>query len=425
MTAPRTLRAGHGPVHGTVAVPGSKSIANRALVVAALAEGDSELVGVPDGDDTAALRECLSGLGVGTEPRRGSWVVNGSRGLLAGGGRLHAALAGTTSRFVTALAALADGSVSIDGDPPLRARPMAELHDALRSLGASVAYGATPGHLPITVTGPVRRGGRVSLRGDVSSQFITALMLIAPVLEGGVTISLTTPSVSAPYLRLTASVMEAFGATGVVVEQRHVFVPRGRYQGRRFAIEPDASSASYPLAIAAARGGHVTVPGLTASCEQGDIAFLEVLERMGCVVVPTDVGTTVSRDPSMPLRGIDIDMSGVSDLVPTVAVLAVLAETPTIIRGVGFIRSKESDRLSDLARELNKTGAAVEVTPDGLHVRPVQHLHGAALHTHHDHRLAMSFAVLGTVVEGIVVEDPAVVSKSWPGFWTAYEGLLA
>ena len=425
----RVLAAGSAPTSGTVPVPGSKSIANRALVVAALADGDTELTGVPDGDDTVAMLGCLANLGIATETAGDRVFVGGRGGVLRPSGRLDAKLAGTTSRFVTALAALADVPVIIDGDAPLRTRPMAELHEALGSLGARIDHGEAPGHLPVSISGPLRKGGAVSLRGDVSSQFITALMLIGPMLEGGLTIDLTTPLVSVPYVKLTAAVMAAFGVDGVAIDEGQIIVPSGRYTGRRYPVEPDASSASYPLAIAAARGGSVTVPGLTRESRQGDIAILDLLAAMGCDVSSTDTAVTVSRAPERPLTGIDVDMAGTSDLVPTIAALAVLATSPTTIRGVGFIRTKESDRLGDLADELRKTGAVVDVTADGLHIEPVQGgaagLHGASLHTHHDHRLAMAFAVLGAIVDGIVVEDPGVVTKSWPGFWGAYDALLA
>jgi 3-phosphoshikimate 1-carboxyvinyltransferase len=428
MTMTRALRSSTRPVHATVEVPGSKSIANRALAIAALADGDSALMGVPDGDDTVAMLACLGGLGVTTEhldDGSAGVVVAGRGGAFESGATLHAGLAGTTSRFVTAMAALAPGSVTIDGDPPLRARPMAELHGALRSLGVQFEYLENEGHLPVTVTGPLRSGGHVALRGDVSSQFITALMLVGPLLERGLSIGLTTPLVSVPYVQLTAAVMADFGVTDVAVDERRILMPPGRYRGRSYHVEPDSSSASYPLAIAAVRGGSVTVPGLTRSSHQGDIAVLELLRRMGCDVVGDDSATTISRDQARPLTGIDVDMADVSDLVPTVAAVAVTAATPTTIRGVGFIRAKESDRLGDLATELRKTGAAVDVTDDGLHIEPVADLHGATLETHHDHRLAMAFAVLGSVVNGIVVNDPGVVSKSWPGFWVSYDALLA
>jgi 3-phosphoshikimate 1-carboxyvinyltransferase len=410
-----------------VDVPGSKSIANRALVVAALADGESLLTNVPDGDDTAALVTGLGQLGVAV-------VLDGDRALVRGGGgqlrpgraaRIDARLAGTTSRFLTALAAVADVPVVVDGDAPLRARPMAVLHDALAALGARIVHTEQSGQLPVEVTGPLG-GGTVALAGDVSSQFITALMLVGPVLDGGVRIELTTPLVSRPYVALTASVMGAFGAE-VEVSERTIVVAQGRYRAREFAVEPDASSASYPMAVAALRAVPVTVAGLHPPLAQGDGAIVGLLEAMGCTVTTDERGTTVARHASSPLVGIDVDMADVSDLVPTVAVVAAAATTPTTVRGVGFIRSKESDRLGDLAAELTRTGADIVETDDGLHVEPVPPgaLHGAHLATHHDHRLAMAFAVLATAVPGIDLDEPSVVSKSWPAFWTVWEQLRA
>jgi 3-phosphoshikimate 1-carboxyvinyltransferase len=427
----KRLTAAAGPVHGEVTVPGSKSVANRALVAAALATGESVLTNVPDGDDTSAMLRCLSGLGVRVDGRQaGSASVAGTGGhLRPSTERLDAGLAGTTSRFVTALAALADTPVTVDGDAPLRTRPMGDLHDALVVLGARVDAADGAGHLPVTITGPIRRGGTVRLRGDVSSQFVTALMLIGPVLEAGLRIELTSPLVSAPYVHLTAAVMARFGGPGVDITPDHVAVDAGGYAGATFEVEPDASSASYPLSIAAVRGGAVTVAGLTPSSLQGDIVILELLESMGCEVDAGERSVTVSRPADQPLRGIDINLAESSDLVPTIATIATTASSPTTIRGVGFIRAKESDRLGDLALELARTGALVAETADGLHVEPVPGgaagLRGAELHTHHDHRLAMAFAVLGTAVDGISVDGPEVVGKSWPGFWTAYERLLA
>lgn len=419
----RLVTPARGPVVAEVTVPGSKSIANRALAVAALADGTSTLRGLPDGDDTVAMVDCLLGLGAVVGVSGSTATVGGAGGRLhPRAGRLHAGLAGTTSRFVTALAALADAAVVVDGDDPLRTRPMRDLHDALAALGVGVAYEGRPGHLPASITGPAR-GGVVRLPGDVSSQFVSALMMIGPALAGGLRIELTTPLVSVPYVELTAAVMAAFGVTGVEVGADAVVVPAGCYTGTDYAVEPDASSASYPLAVAAVAGGEVTVPGLTMLSAQGDIEVVSLLGRFGCDVVHRADGIAVRRDPTVPLAGIDADLADTSDLVPTIAAVAVTAATPTTIRGVGFIRAKESDRLGDLAAELAKTGARVAVTADGLHIEPAD-LHGARLAPHHDHRLAMAFAVLGAVVEGIEVEEPGVVTKSWPGFWDAYDTLL-
>lgn len=414
------------PLDAAVSVPGSKSIANRALVCAALATGESRLAGLPAGDDTVAMIDCLQALGVDVALDAGDAVVAGTGGALhAAGIVVDARLAGTTSRFVTALAALAPGPVTIDGAPPLRQRPMGPLHEALATLGADVSTADGAGRLPVTVRGPLRRGGTVALPGDVSSQFLSALMLIGPLLDGGLRMRLTTPLVSAPYVELTAAVMAEFGVEGIEIADAGVVVPAGRYYGTNMTIEPDATSASYPLAMAAVAGGRVRVRGLRQRSIQGDAIFADLLARMGCTVADDRGGLAVARDPSTPLRGVDVDLGDTSDLVPTLAVVAVLATSPTRIGGVGFIRAKESDRLGDLAAELAKTGASVAVEPDGLHIEPVHELHGATLATHHDHRLAMAFGVLGTVVPGVEVLDPDVVGKSWPDFWAAREAIVS
>jgi 3-phosphoshikimate 1-carboxyvinyltransferase len=416
------------PLDAIVPVPGSKSIANRALICAALAEGESVLTGVPDGDDTQAMLECLRRLGLEIEspdsndPNDATVRIGGGLSRFRKGPvTLPTRLAGTTSRFVTALAALGPGPYTIDGEAPLRRRPMAPLHEALTSMGVSVRAHETAGHLPVTVHGPVDITlDEVQLRGDVSSQYLTALMLIAPYFPNGLRFVLTTPLVSRPYVRITAAVMETFGVPGVELGDRIISVPSGRYQAREYAIEPDASSASYPLAAAAICGGTVHVPGLTQRSLQGDAGFCHVLARMGCEVRQDDSGTTVSRHHT--LKGIDINMVDLSDLVPTLAAVGAFAEGATNVHGVGFIRNKESDRLTDLCMELRKAGVDATDNRDGLvvrHSRP----HTATLATHHDHRLAMAFALVGLGASGIVVENPDVVSKSWPDFWNMIEGL--
>ncbi len=424
------VRRADGPVVADVVVPPSKSLTNRALVCAALVDGTSDVVGVAPGDDTAAMLECLEqlGCGIGTDVVDGANVAHviGTGGDLAPGPtELNTRLAGTTSRFVTALAALGPGPYTVDGDPPLRSRPMEPLHDALSALGAELEPGEQWGRLPVTVSGPVRGADALVLPGDVSSQYVTALMLIAPYLRRGMRLGLSTELVSRPYVEMTRGVMAAFGVAGVEVADRRVTVPAGRYDPTEFRVEPDASSASYPLAAAAMVGGAVHVPGLGSTSVQGDARFADVLVSMGCTAVVGADHTVVMRRRDQPLRGIDIDMADISDLVPTVAVVATQAVTPTRITGVGFIRAKESDRLGDLAAELNATGAAVTVDDDGLTIHPTDLLHGALLGTHHDHRLAMALGLLGLVVDGIEIADPGVVSKSWPGYWDTLASIPA
>ncbi|MDX2380061.1 MAG: 3-phosphoshikimate 1-carboxyvinyltransferase [Acidimicrobiia bacterium] len=428
-TAIRVQRA-DGPIVADVRVPPSKSVANRALICAALVDGESEIVGLAPGDDTTAMLECLRRLGIaiGIEERDGEAValVAGCGGALVDGPlELHAGLAGTTSRFVTALAALGRGPYTVDGHPPLRERPMGPLHDSLRALGVQLESGEQRGRLPVTISGPPGGADAIVMPGDVSSQYVTALMLVAPHVPGGIRLGISTELVSRPYIELTRTVMEAFGVRDVEVAARHVFVAPGEYLPTSFVVEPDASSASYPLGAAAMVGGAVKVAGLGSVSAQGDATFAALVQRMGCTVAVGADHTVVMRRRDEPLRGIDVDMADISDLVPTIAVLATQAVTPTRITGVGFIRSKESDRLGDLASELCKTGADVTVEEDGLLIRPTDLLSGAVLETHHDHRLAMAFGILGLAVDGIEVTDPDVVAKSWPAYWDVLASIPA
>lgn len=426
----RRVRRASGPIIADVEVPPSKSIANRALICAALASGESEITGLAPGDDTVAMVECLSALGVPVtvSERNGRTVavVRGTGGALPPGPiSLDTRLAGTTSRFITALAGLGPGPYTVDGGAPLRARPMGPLHDALHALGARVEPVGEWGHLPVTISGPLGGADAIMMPGDISSQYVTALMLIGPLIREGIRLGLSTELVSRPYVEITKSVMEAFGALDVEIAQRHVHVAESRYFATDYAVEADASSASYPLAAAAIAGGAVSVHGLGRSSLQGDAGFVDLLERMGCLVTVGEHDTVVMRRTDMALHGIDVDMADMSDLVPTMAVVATQATTPTRITGVGFIRAKESDRLGDLAGELAKTGADVRVEDDGLLITPTPELHGARLDTHHDHRLAMSLSLLGLVVGDIEIADPDVVTKSWPDFWHALDALPA
>lgn len=412
-----------GALDAVVEVPGSKSIANRALVCAALASGTSQLHRIAPGDDTTVMVEGLRTLGVEVHVDGSTARVIGSRGRLTTRDvTIPTGLAGTTSRFLTAVGALAQGSVIVDGDAPLRRRPMAPLHDALGALGAEVEALGDPGHLPVRVSRRQLRGGTVALPGDVSSQYVTALMLIAPLLDGGLTIELATPLVSRPYVAVSAAVMAAFGAEGIAVGEHAVRVESGGYTATELWVEPDASSASYPLAAAAICGGQVTVPGLGCDALQGDARFADLLAEMGCEVERTTDHTTVRRHPTVTLRGITVDMSDVSDLVPTLAVVAAFAVGPTRITGVGFIRRKESDRIGDLVAALRRLGVDAVEEGDGLTVR-AGHPRGALVGTHHDHRLAMALSLVGLAVPGVAIDDPEVVSKSWPGWWEVLDRL--
>jgi 3-phosphoshikimate 1-carboxyvinyltransferase len=299
---------------------------------------------------------------------------------------------------------------------------MAELHDALRRLGAEVA--STGGCLPVTVSRGALSGGRIEMRGDVSSQFVSALMMIGPMLPNGLRMDLTTPLVSRPYVAITASVMSSFGASGITVAERGIGVEPSSYVGCDYVIEADASSASYPLAAAAITGGSVRVDGLGEGALQGDARFADVMQAMGCRVERTADSTTVTGTGS--LRGVDIDMSDISDLVPTVAAVAAFASSTTRITGVGFIRRKESDRIGDLVRGLSAIGCTAVEEDDGLRIEPTSpsSYHGTRLLVHDDHRLAMAWSLLALIVPGISVDDPSVVGKSWPEWWSVRRALL-
>jgi len=365
---------------------------------------------LPSGDDTEAMLTALCDLGLTVE-RTGTGVEITRRQPLQSAG-LDAGLAGTTSRFLTALVATGDREIQIDGRERLRQRPFGPLINALRSLGADIQD--SNGGLPLTIHGPLR-GGTLQVDATMSSQFISSLMMVGPTLDGGLKMSLHGELISRPYVELTALVMKMFGVH-VELSSTQIVISEQSYTAAEVNIEADASSASYPLAIAAATGSTVTIEGFGTSSHQGDVFIVEILKMMGATVSSSESTTTVSRDGDSPLSGVDIDMSEVSDLVPTVAALACFATSATRIRGVGFIRAKESDRIGDLAHELRKFGAQIEEHDDGLSVLPST-LHGAAVDTHDDHRLAMAFSIVGACIPDVTIHDAEVVAKSWPAYW--------
>lgn len=415
------LSTAAGPVDASVAVPGSKSISNRALVCASLARGESRISHLAPGDDTVRMLDCLRSIGIVLRSSESSVHIEGCNGEVRGGAELDAGLAGTTSRFMTAVAALGDEPTTIVGAAALLRRPMGDLHGALRALGADVETLVEPDRLPVRLHRGALHGGSVGLRGDVSSQFLSALMLIGPYLAGGLEIELTSTLISKPYVSITARVMSAFGVHGVSIEEGRVVVPEGRYEGSTFEVEPDASSASYPFAAAAILGGVVSVQGLTRDSMQGDIRILDILEQMGCRVEAADGSCSLSRSGT--LSGVDVDMSDVSDLVPTIAAVALFGSTPTRIRNVGFIRGKESDRIGDLVAGIESLGGHAVEHPDGLEVAPLDVVadRPIVMDTHHDHRLAMAWSLIALRRPSVTIDQPSVVEKSWPQWWAVRE----
>jgi 3-phosphoshikimate 1-carboxyvinyltransferase len=426
MTAPFPVEPVGRPLDATIRPPGSKSITNRALLAAALASGRSRLTGALFAADTEAMVASLGRLGAGidADPPAEVVEVEGVGGRLAPGPvTIDARQSGTTARFMLPVLAAGSGTYQLDGDPQLRRRPMGPGIDALRGVGVTIEDRGEPGRLPVTVTGgglrsPVRVGG------DVSSQFLSGLLLAGPVVPGGLTVEVTTELVSSPYVALTAAVMTAFGID-VAVEERRFVVPAGGYRATQFGVEPDASAASYFLAAAAICGGRVTVPGLGRRSRQGDIGFADLLARMGAAVEWGDDGVTVRRASGAVLRGIDADLSSISDTAPTLAVVAAFAEGKTRVTGIGFIRGKETDRVAAVVRELRRCGVDASEDDDGFTVRPSGRvaIGPAVIEPDDDHRMAMAFALIGLRVPGIAIADPDCVTKTYPGFWHALANL--
>ena len=429
---PYPVRPLGGPIDATVLMPGSKSATNRALLVATLARGTSVLRGALAADDTAAMIDVLGRLGVDIHEESSAagdaLVVSPPPAERSAGSSgepvvVDARQSGTTARFVAPYACLSNREIVLDGSAQLRARPMGPGLDALVALGASVEPVGAAGFLPVRLRGPLT-GDHVRLPGDVSSQFVSGLLMVGPVLAGGLRLELTTELVSRPYLDLTIAVMAQFGGEVDVVGTSVFRARPGGYVGRDVRIEPDASAASYAFAAAAICGGRVRVPGLGRNTVQGDLAFADVLERMGAQVVHGDHATEVIGTGV--LRGIDVDLADLSDTAPTLAVVAAFADGPTRVRGIGFIRAKETDRIGAVVAELRRLGVDAAEEPDGFVVRPraeAPHLLPGVVQTYDDHRMAMSFAVGGLVAPGVEIADPGCVAKTFPRFWDVLESL--
>jgi 3-phosphoshikimate 1-carboxyvinyltransferase len=412
-----------GPMRGTIRPPGSKSITNRALVCATLADGESLLTGSLDSDDTRVMIEALRQLGIAVEhdPAAATIRVIGCGGRLpAARADLYVANSGTTVRFLTAMLALGNGVYRLDGAPRMRQRPIKDLLDALSQLGIEASCESPGGCPPVIVQGRGLRGGRATIAGDISSQFLSGLLLAAPYADAGVELLVEGTLVSQPYIDMTLAVMASFGVRVETAEPCRFHVPVRHYRGMCYAVEPDASAASYFFAAAAITQGEITVEGLSRDSLQGDVAFCDCLARMGCDVrYAADRITVVGR----PLAGIEVDMNAVSDTAQTLGAVALFAAGPTTIRGVAHIRHKETDRIHALAVELRKLGAEVEERSDGLTITP-RSLHGAEIDTYDDHRMAMSLALAGLVVPGVVIRDPGCTAKTYPRFFEDLRTLI-
>lgn len=408
------------PVDTELAAPPSKSWTHRALVVAALAEGVSRIDDPLDAADTRRTREGLSCLGVPIEDTERSWSVHGQAGAIAGGASVDCGESGTTARFLTALAAIGARPSVIDGAARLRERPMDELVAALRSLAAPIA--PKQGRLPLTVGGPGIRGGAVSIAGGRSSQFASALLLIAPTLPGGLTLEVAPPRASFSYALLTAQVLGRFGVDVERLGEGSFRIAPQRVAPASLRVEGDHSSASYLFLAAAVTGGRIRVLGLDPESLQPDARFARDLAAIGCSVTTGKDEITV--EGGRRLEPFDWDLEGAPDLAPSASVLALFAHGASRLRGLANLRVKESDRLAALERNLARLGADVRAAGGELLVRPGPDPRGGALvDVVGDHRIAMAFAVAGLRVPGITLSDASVVEKSYPGFWRDFDRL--
>jgi len=410
-----------GPLSGRMRVPGSKSLTNRALVCAALAPGTSRLEEASSSDDSDLLANGLNQMGILVRREGEALLVEGQGGvLIAPKFPVPVGNAGTTLRFLLSLAAVARGTTVLEGGGRMAERPNDDIVEALSSMGVRVEH--LPGTARFSVTGGALPGGDVVVRSDRSSQFLSSLMMVAPRAASPVRLSPSGPLASSHYVRLTVDVMAAFGVRvggdeheGYTIQAPRAYVPAA------YAVEADASGATYPFAAAAIAGGSVFVPGILPSSHQPDASFAGVLARMGCTVRTDGGGTAVARQG--PLAGIDVSMRLMPDAVPALLAVTLFAGGPSRIGGVGILRFKESNRMEGMAQELRKLGADIDVGDESIVIRPAP-LRGAVLDPHGDHRLAMAFALVGLRVPGVQVDDTECVRKSFPSFWAALDGLL-
>jgi 3-phosphoshikimate 1-carboxyvinyltransferase len=429
------------PLSAVVRVPGSKSLTNRCLLVASLAEGTTRLTNALFSDDSGYFARALQSLGfdLRLDPANHEMTINGLGGRIpASRAELFVGNAGTAARFLSAFLTLGHGEYLLDGEARMRERPIGDLVMALRQLGAKIeavnsasssrdgdhAVHAQAARIcpPIKILASGLRGGLAEVTGDTSSQFLSALLMVAPYARSPVEIEVATVLNSKPYVDMTLAVMCDFG---VEVERegggRFVVHP-SRYESRQtYTIEPDASAASYFFAAPAICGGTVRVQNISRNTKQGDVAFLEVLEQMGCAVV--DGNGFIDVHGTDRLRGVDVDMRDIPDTAQTLAVIAPFASTPTRMRGIASARLKETDRISATGTELTRLGVKVDEHEDGLTIYPCEGFTPAAVQTYDDHRMAMAFSLIGLRVPGVRIENPACVSKTFPRFFEVLESL--
>lgn len=416
-----------GSIAASIRPPGSKSLTNRAIVCAALASGRSRLSGVLDSEDTQVMVEAWRQLGLELTHDKALRILD----VVGCGGKipkpaadLYVANSGTTIRFLCAALSACGGNYRLHGVERMHSRPIGDLLTALEALGATVhrLNSDQADCPPIRIETSGLHGGEASVKGNISSQFLSGLMMAAPLCEADTELQITGALVSVPYVEMTSSVMESFGARVKTDLPRSLAVESAGYRGTEYAIEPDASAASYFWAAAAICGGTARVEGLTESSLQGDVGFCRVLEQMGCAVEYQEDSIEVRGDRR--LRGVDVNMADISDTVQTLAAVAMFAEGPTTVTGVAHNRVKETDRIGDLATELRKFGAEVEEFEDGFKLTPPKQTESAEVETYHDHRMAMSLSLVGLRTPGVKILDPGCTAKTYPDFWAEMSGFV-
>jgi len=419
------------PLSAAVRVPGSKSLTNRALLISALAKGTTRLTNALFSDDSRYFAEALQALGfdVSFNPDDHGMTVTGLGGRIpAQRAELFIGNAGTAARFLSAFLTLGSGEYILDGDERMRERPIGDLVSALEKLGAQIeplfvhhSSLITP---PVKITASGLPGGRTTVAGDISSQFLSALLMVAPYARNPVEIAVSTELNSKPYVDMTLSVMSDFGVDVQRNGYQSFRIPLTHYALRTtYPIESDASAASYFFAAPAILGGSVCVQNISRNSKQGDIAFIDVLQQMGCTVTEADNSLLVTRHSS--LTGIDIDMRDIPDTAQTLAAIAPFASSSTRIRGIASARVKETDRVAATCAELARLGVKVEEHPDGMTIYPCENFVPATIQTYNDHRMAMAFSLIGLRVPGVAIENPGCVSKTFPNFFEVLATLRA
>lgn len=412
-----------GPVDAEVQIPGSKSVTNRALIIAVLADGESIIRNPLFSDDSYWLLNALTQLGfkIYVDESQAQVQILGQRGIIPKNDvDVYVGNAGTVARFLPPALALGEGPYRVDGVARMRERPVDDLVCAMLELGAGVEYGGEEGRFPLVVRGGGIRGGEARVEGSKSSQFLSGLLMAAPYAEKQVTLWVEGGLVSRPYVGITTGVMREFGVEVDSSEEGRYVIESACYQAGEYVVEPDASGASYFFAAAAVTGGRVRVPGLGSGSTQGDLRFVEVLREMGCEVeIAADY---VEVRGTGKLRGVEVDMNEFSDTMITLAAIAPFAEEPTRITNIEHTRHQETDRISAVATELARMGVRVEEEQDGLRISPGP-VRPALVRTYGDHRIAMAFAVTGLVASGITIQDPGCVTKTFPEYFERLDAL--